>query len=259
MLNEVIEIAIGAGQKIMGVYNQKYKIEQKADLSPLTVADQLSHEWIQGSLAQLPEKMPILSEEGSDVPYGERRCWKTFWMVDPLDGTKEFIKRNGEFTVNIALISENRPVLGVIYAPALDMVYCAEKGKGAYKIHHASSPLKKKMVKIATSSPEVKKVILSRSHLNDATSAYVASLQQKGLKLQYESIGSSLKFCQVAEGTAHYYPRYAPTMEWDTAAGQIIVEEANGQVLVKHTGMPLQYNKENLTNPAFLCTIPTTE
>ncbi|TMU87697.1 3'(2'),5'-bisphosphate nucleotidase CysQ [Bacillus sp. BHET2] len=255
MLRDVIEIAIQAGQKIMEVYDEIYTVHQKADQSPLTLADQLSHEYIQTKLNLLQLKLPLLSEEGAHIPFKVRKNWSTFWLIDPLDGTKEFIKKNGDFTVNIALIQGNRPVLGVIYAPAHDILYSAEKNKGAFKLLHASSNTKRKKIKITSSSSKIKKVVISRSHLSEATKNYLENLHQQEGKLEYSSIGSSLKFCLVAEGAAHYYPRLAPTMEWDTAAGQIIVEEAHGQVVVYDTGKPLEYNKENLTNPSFLCTI----
>ncbi len=255
MLKDVIEIAIHAGQKIMEVYDEIYTVHQKADQSPLTLADQMSHEYIQTELNLLPLKVPLLSEEGAHIPFDVRKNWSTFWLIDPLDGTKEFIKKNGDFTVNIALIQGNRPVLGVIYAPARDTLYFAEKNKGASKLLHASSYTKRKKIKITSSSSKIKKVVVSRSHLSEATQDYLEHLQQQEGKLEYSSIGSSLKFCLVAEGAAHYYPRLAPTMEWDTAAGQIIVEEANGQVIEYESGNPLVYNKKVLTNPSFICSI----
>ncbi|MGG4169875.1 3'(2'),5'-bisphosphate nucleotidase CysQ [Rossellomorea vietnamensis] len=255
MLNEVIEIAIGAGKKVLEVYDDAYTIHEKEDRSPLTIADQLSHEHIKTELSKLFPTFPILSEEGASIPFKERKNWSSFWLVDPLDGTKEFIKKNGEFTVNIALIQGNRPVLGIIYAPVTDTLYYAEKNKGAYKLMTASSLEKRKQVKINTASSGVKKIVISRSHLSDATQEYIEDLQRQEGKLEFTSIGSSLKFCLIAEGEAHYYPRMAPTMEWDTAAGQIIVEEAGGLVINYDTGTPLFYNKKDLKNPSFLCGI----
>lgn len=253
MLKEVIEIAIGAGKKILEVYEDAYTIHEKEDRSPLTIADQLSHSHIQTELSNHFPTIPILSEEGASIPFKERKNWSSFWLVDPLDGTKEFIKKNGEFTVNIALIQGNRPVLGIIYAPVTDTLYYAEKNKGAYKLMTASSLEKRKQVKINTSSSGVKKIVISRSHLSDATQEYIEDLQRQEGKLEFTSIGSSLKFCLIADGSAHYYPRLAPTMEWDTAAGQVIVEEANGQVIEYENGDPLVYNKKVLTNPSFIC------
>ncbi|QHE61378.1 3'(2'),5'-bisphosphate nucleotidase CysQ [Rossellomorea vietnamensis] len=255
MLKEVIEIAIRAGKKILEVYEDAYTIHEKEDRSPLTIADQLSHSHIQTELSNLFPTIPILSEEGASIPFKERKNWSSFWLVDPLDGTKEFIKKNGEFTVNIALIQGNRPVLGIIYAPVTDTLYYAEKNKGAYKLMTASSLEKRKQIKINTASSGVKKIVISRSHLSDATQDYIEDLQRQVGKLDFTSIGSSLKFCLIADGSAHYYPRLAPTMEWDTAAGQIIVEEANGQVSEFETGAHLVYNKKVLTNPSFICSL----
>lgn len=255
MVKDIIEIAIHAGKRILEVYNDTYDIHQKADLSPLTLADRLSHEYIITELCKLSIDIPILSEEGDIIPYKERKNWSSFWLIDPLDGTKEFIKKNDEFTVNIALIQGNRPVLGVIYAPALDILYYAEKNKGAFKILHGGTSGDRKSTLINSSSSLRKKVLISKSHLSKATQDYVDLLQRQEGNLEFTSIGSSLKFCMIAEGIAQYYPRLAPTMEWDTAAGQIIVEEANGQVVEYETGEPLVYNKEILTNPSFLCSI----
>jgi 3'(2'), 5'-bisphosphate nucleotidase len=255
MLKDVIEIAIGAGKKILEVYDATYTIHEKADQSPLTIADQLSHEHIKTELSKLSPGIPILSEEGASIPYNERKNWSSFWLVDPLDGTKEFIKKNGEFTVNIALIQGKRPVLGVVYAPVTDTLYYAEKNKGAYKLLQASALVERKPLKITTSSSGVKIVVISRSHLSEATQEYIDDLQRQEGKFEFTSIGSSLKFCLIADGNAHYYPRLAPTMEWDTAAGQVIVEEANGKMIEYETGSPLVYNKKVLTNPSFLCSI----
>ncbi|UXH45322.1 3'(2'),5'-bisphosphate nucleotidase CysQ [Rossellomorea vietnamensis] len=255
MLNEIIEIAIGAGKKILEVYEDAYTIHEKEDRSPLTVADQLSHSHIQTELSNLFPTIPILSEEGASTPFNERKNWSSFWLVDPLDGTKEFIKKNGEFTVNIALIQENRPILGIVYAPVTDTLYYAEENQGAYKLISVSSSENRKQVKITTVSSGVKKVVISRSHLSEDTREYIDDLQRQEGKLEFTSIGSSLKFCLIAEGSAHYYPRLAPTMEWDTAAGQMIVEEAYGQVIEYETGTPLVYNKKVLTNPSFICSL----
>jgi 3'(2'), 5'-bisphosphate nucleotidase len=255
MINKIIEIAQNAGQCIMGIYKKDFQVDFKEDASPLTIADQLSHMCIQEELSNLPAHFPVLSEEGAAIPYNERSAWETFWVVDPLDGTKEFIKKNDEFTVNIALIHKGSPVLGVIYAPALDILYYAEEKKGAYKQlnanrFHGQQP---KRLYVDTQADR-KKVVISRSHLTEETKEYVRELEVNEGRLDYTSIGSSLKFCLIAEGAAHCYPRLAPTMEWDTAAGQIIVEEAGGKVVNFSTLNPLTYNKEILINPSFLCT-----
>lgn len=272
-----------AGDAVLEVYDSNFSIEQKEDKSPLTLADKRSHEIIAKYLLNSTQSIkcdniPLLSEEGKDVPYGERKNWKYFWLVDPLDGTKEFIKRNGEFTINIALIHDGMPVLGVIYAPALKVFYFAARGVGAYKLlnydvlssvkpnstgNKSIEFLKKisqKLPLIENISPSVKKnvpltVVASRSHLSKETEEYLSALKQKHGEIELVSIGSSLKFCLVAEGTADMYPRFGPTMEWDTAAGQAIAEGAGGQVTEFKTGGHLRYNKENLVNPWFITSL----
>ncbi|MCF6157500.1 MAG: 3'(2'),5'-bisphosphate nucleotidase CysQ [wastewater metagenome] len=269
-----------AGDAILKVYNSDFSVEQKEDDSPLTLADKQSHEIITEHLSQMKHHHGhhyfLLSEEGKDIPYTERKDWEYFWLIDPLDGTKEFIKRNGEFTVNIALIHHGQPVLGVIYAPVPDVFYFAAKGAGAYKLpdcdkrlngywlegenNNTLEGLKKISRKLpltdgqstAPDSSSSVTIVASRSHLSKETEDYISGLKQRYRNIGLISTGSSLKFCLVAEGMANIYPRFAPTMEWDTAAGQAIVEEVGGKVIEFETGKPLQYNKEKLVNPWFI-------
>jgi len=249
---QLINIAKEAGGLVLEVYSSDFDVELKADSSPLTLADKKSHNSIVQELKRLFPDIPVLSEEGKDIPYEERNGWETFWLVDPLDGTKEFLKRNGEFTVNIALIHKNSPIAGVIYVPVTDTSYFAEKKKGAYKLQGDVS-LKSDAKKLpAEDLPKVFTVVASRSHMTPETENYCEKLKQKHGAIDLVSSGSSLKFCLVAEKKAHVYPRFAPTMEWDTAAGQIIAEEAGCFVINTETQGPLQYNKENLLNPWFI-------
>ena len=246
MVQDIITISQTAGKAILEVYDSDFSVEQKDDKSPLTLADKRSHEIIAGFLhARYP--YPVLSEEGKNIPFEERKDWECFWLVDPLDGTKEFIKRNGEFTVNIALIKRDRPVLGVIYQPVADLLYYAVQGEGSFKIEGGRGeklPLSRKKDNLTVAG--------SRSHGSKAFDDYVEVLRTKYGTCAFISAGSSLKFCLVAEGRADIYPRLAPTMEWDTAAGQMIVEEAGGLVLESKSRTPLRYNKESLLNPHFV-------
>jgi len=236
------QAALDAGKAIMEIYRSgDFSIDKKADNSPLTIADRKGHEVISEALKGTG--FPILSEEGKAIPYAERKDWDYFWMVDPLDGTKEFIKQNGEFTVNIALIHDQRAICGVVYAPALEWMYWAVDGK-AWKQVKNDEP-----VQIHVNGGDtVNKIVASKSHLSPETQDFID--QYPGAELV--SMGSSLKFLLVADGTADRYPRYAPTMEWDTAAAQAVVEAAGGQVLEYGTNNPLKYNRENLLNPWFL-------
>lgn len=216
----------------------------KADSSPLTLADLASDQVIDAGLTDLSPGWPILSEESAQTGYAERQRWKTFWLVDPLDGTREFIKRNGEFTVNIALIEDGQPVLGVVYAPVLDICYYAARGAGAF-IRRGNHP--QQAIQVAQQlAGESLKVVASRSHSDERTAALLARLGDH----QCISMGSSLKLCLVAEGAAHFYPRLGPTMEWDTAAAHAVVVAAGGTVCDR-SGNPLQYNKADLHNPEF--------
>ncbi|MEN9222888.1 MAG: 3'(2'),5'-bisphosphate nucleotidase CysQ, partial [Thermostichus sp. BF3_bins_97] len=244
LLSRVARLSEAAGQAILQIYRQEQvHVSAKADHSPLTEADLASHHLIVGGLQALTPGIPVLSEESGQIPYPERQDWQRFWLVDPLDGTKEFIQRNGQFTVNIALIEAGIPILGVVHAPVLNLTYTAAQKLGAYRgdepIHTRPYP------------QERLQVVASRSHANPETEQFLERLQQRFGPLEVSSVGSSLKFCRVAEGSAHLYPRFGPTMEWDTAAAQCVVEQAGGTVTNLH-GDPLRYNKPDLHNPPFM-------
>lgn len=257
LLRIAIEVSLKAGETIMEVYDSEFSVEEKQDKSPLTLADKKSHEIISAFLNKM--NLPVLSEEGKDIPYEVRKNWELFWLVDPLDGTKEFIKRNGEFTVNIALIEKNRPIMGVIYAPVLKSLYYALKGTGAYKISNVSTNGKFDFEELKTHSEKLpldKKrdkytIVASRSHLSKETENYINELKGQHGDIELISAGSSLKFCLVAEGKADEYPRFGPTMEWDTAAGQSIVEGIGRRVISINEDIKLNYNKVHLKNSFF--------
>ena len=248
LAEEVGTIAQDAGAAILDIYNNAtdFGVEQKADDSPLTLADQASNQVIVDGLEALSFQAPIISEENKQVAYEERKDYNYFWLVDPLDGTKEFIKRNGEFTVNIALVQGNEVVFGVVYVPVSGQLYWAAQGQGAYRKEGTEN------IRLQAASFSLQdaglKVVASRSHLNPETQSFVDQLNAPELV----SKGSSLKLLLVAAGEAHLYPRLAPTMEWDTAAAQIVVEEAGGQVIQAASGQKVIYNKENLLNPHFI-------
>ena len=245
-IQDVVAIAKEAGGAIMQIYSQDFEVEYKQDNSPLTIADKKANDIIENNLNQLLVNLPILSEEGKEIPYEDRKHWEYFWLIDPLDGTKKFIKKNGEFTVNIALIHKNTPVLGVVYAPALDICYWAKQGEGAFK-DGQRLPLK------TESQRETYKIVASRSHMSDETQAFIDDIdtdKEKELIL----IGSSLKICLVAEGEADIYPRLGPTMEWDTGAAHAIVNET-GKNVQKYNNVEYMshlYNKEKLLNQWFV-------
>jgi 3'(2'), 5'-bisphosphate nucleotidase len=246
MLKYIADAERRAGEAILGVYGSAVHVELKADSSPVTEADRLSHGVLVDHLART-SSFPVLSEEGKDIPYDVRRHWETFWILDPLDGTKEFISRNGEFTVNAALIHRGLPVMGAIYAPVKDLLYTAIKGGGAYRTMHGET------VRLPVDQRRKGCVVAgSRSHASREFDEYVQALRARHDDLVFLSAGSSLKFCLVAEGAADLYPRLGTTMEWDTAAGQLIVEEAGGRVVDAASGWPLQYNKADLRNPHFI-------
>jgi 3'(2'), 5'-bisphosphate nucleotidase len=267
-----IQAAIAAGDAINEVYHSEdFGVEYKSDKSPLTLADQKSHEIIMNGLKEFD--IPILSEEGKDTPYAQRKEWERFWVVDPLDGTKEFIKRNGEFTVNIALVEHSRPVLGTIFVPDRNTLYFAGRDLGAYKLQ--DGPFEELLGVRADSKEDVRDclsqiigqstklpvrdpqrstltIVGSRSHKTAEVEAYVEEKRKAFGDVEFISAGSSLKICLVAEGRADVYPRFGPTMEWDTAAGQAIAEYAGASVYRHDTLKPLVYNKEDLHNPWFI-------
>lgn len=245
LLPEVAALAKRAGDAIMDVYRSgDIGQTSKADASPLTLADLASHRVIVEGLPRLTPNIPVLSEEAADIPYAERSGWRRFWLVDPLDGTKEFIKRNGEFTVNIALVENGVPVLGVVYAPVLDICYYAAQDSGAFVQRGGADAQEIRVKRIAVG--ESIEVVASRSHSDARTAALLERLGEH----RCVSMGSSLKLCLVAEGVAHFYPRLGPTMEWDTAAAHAIVLAAGGTVC-DSGGVELRYNKLDLHNPEF--------
>ena len=245
LVEAVIGIAAAAGDRIMEVYETDFAVQRKDDKSPLTEADLAAHDTIIAGLERLEPRLPVISEESAHTPYSERSCWGEYWLVDPLDGTREFVKRNGEFTVNIALISEQRPVLGVIFVPVTGVCYSAGKGLGARKREPGKASRRIHVRGLPTGRITVAG---SRSHSNAQSEAFIRNLGD----IDLISIGSSLKSCLIAEGAADIYPRFGPTSEWDTAAAQCIVEEAGGH-LTDASLQPLRYNaKASLTNPPFL-------
>ena len=255
---DITNAALAAGQKILEVYHTEFLVETKEDASPLTLADRKSHEIIVDQLTQRYPSFPILSEEGHHLPYEERKKWNTLWIVDPLDGTKEFVNRNGEFTVNIALVHNEKPVIGVIYVPVKDEMYFSYQ-LGAFKVNQYSTlqftteqELLAHSIKISVGHQDPFTVVASRSHLSPETEEFISNLKKEHGDVEMISAGSSLKLCLIAEGKADVYPRFAPTMEWDTAAGQAIVEAAGGEVINPETNQPLLYNKEKLVNSWFI-------
>ncbi|MBZ0155145.1 MAG: 3'(2'),5'-bisphosphate nucleotidase CysQ [Alphaproteobacteria bacterium] len=287
-LLQSLRAALRAGEAILSVYRDDFGVSYKDDRSPLTAADRKSHEIIAAALSSgTLSPLPLLSEEGINIPYARRKRWKRFWLVDPLDGTKEFIKRNGEFTVNIALVEGNRPVAGVVYAPVPDAAYFAGRGMGAYSISGVrlsalfrlsppgfeasgndapqgaergeelmdsilSAANRLTASGVCVQDTGAVTVIGSRSHTGKEFSDFVGRLKTRYDSVEIVPAGSSLKFCLVAEGKADLYPRFGPTMEWDTAAGDIIVEEAGGRVIDAETHSELRYNKQDLLNPSFI-------
>lgn len=237
-------IAQEAGEAVMHVYEKEFSIAFKDDQSPLTEADTLSNTIICKALQKYFPTLPIMSEENAQIAYENRKVWEYYWCIDPIDGTKEFIKKNGEFTVNIALIYQNIPVLGVVYAPALNEMYWAKKDEGAYK-NGERLPLR-----INHTSAKKMYVVASKSHLSQETQAFIDALPSE--VIEQVSKGSSLKLCMVAEGVADIYPRLAPTMEWDTAAADAIVRESGKMTCIYQSISPLEYNKAELINPWFV-------
>jgi 3'(2'), 5'-bisphosphate nucleotidase len=257
--HQAIQAAVNAGSAILEVYIEAdFGVESKADESPLTLADRRAHEVITESLKET--EIPVLSEEGKEIPYMNRSWWTSFWLVDPLDGTKEFIKRNGEFTVNIALVVEGKVEFGVVYAPVLNTLYVGLPGRGAYMCREGKNfnqPLDY-LIQFATPLPSGKpddryfRVVASRSHYNQETKDYVNALDTGGKEISLVNSGSSLKLCMVAAGEADIYPRLGPTMEWDTAAAHAVVKASGKNVYRVDNNQELEYNKENLLNPYFV-------
>lgn len=256
LLSIAIKAALEAGTEILKIYETNFQVETKDDDSPLTQADKNANDVINTYLRTT--KIPIISEENRQLDFEERKDWTRCWIVDPLDGTKEFVKRNGEFTVNIALVEDGNPVLGVIYVPvSKELYFTSEDGKASKKITIPSEAISveevlENAVKIKpnTSISEVK-IVGSRSHLNEETKNFISTLE-KDRKVEIVTKGSSLKFCLLAEGLAHIYPRYAPTMEWDTAAGHAICKVVGVSVTDQTTGKEMKYNKPNLLNNYFV-------
>jgi 3'(2'), 5'-bisphosphate nucleotidase len=246
LLPQIVELAHLAGAAIMRIYHSdNFGETSKADNSPLTLADLAAHNCIVAGLNKLQPAYPVLSEEDAHIPYVERKQWTCFWLVDPLDGTKEFVKRNGEFTVNIALIENGVPILGVVYAPVLNVCYFAARGTGAFIQRDTNKAV---AIQVISHTPgHVVKVVASRSHSDERTEHLLKELG----KYECISMGSSLKLCLVAEAAAHFYPRLGPTMEWDTAAAHAVVNEAGGKVC-DASGQSLKYNKADLHNPEFM-------
>ena len=273
-----LQAAKKAGEAILAVYEGDINVTYKEDRSPLTLADERSHRVIGNHLStEALKQIPVLSEEGRHIPYEERKGWEYLWVVDPLDGTKEFIKRRGEFTVNIALMHKNSPVVGVVFVPVRGFLYFAAEGIGAYKLESADmleaffgkngtsreggEPLESiidsakrlPLDQFDNKSRDKLTVVGSRSHATKGLADFIETVKHKYGEAEFIPAGSALKFGLVAEGGAHIYPRFGPTMEWDTAAGQCVVEQSGGVVLRVNDKMPLGYNKKDLRNPDFVC------
>ena len=245
LIQEVIQIARQAGNAIMEVYHTDFDIQLKDDLSPVTQADKKANAIIESRLKSLEPTIPILSEEGRDISYEERKEWNTFWLVDPLDGTKDFIKKNGEFTVNIALIDAEAPVFGVVYAPAIDLLFWGSLEHDAWK-QEANNPAH--AMKVSSQIENTIQIATSRSHPSDKMNTFLEQFKKYNL----QRMGSSLKICLVSDGSVHLYPRLGPTMEWDTAAAHAVLTASGGEIIQFGTNSPLRYNKKELLNPKFI-------
>lgn len=243
LLNNLLTIADTASQKVMAIYQTDFEVNTKEDNSPITAADLASHHVIVDGLKALTPDIPILSEESANAPWEQRKSWTRFWLVDPIDGTKDFTNRTGEFTVNIALIENGEPVMGVVTAPALNEAYWGIKGQGAWKREADGSTRQLQVVE----PPEAKRAVASKNHMNQETRDFIDQLGNHELV----QAGSSLKFCRIAEGKADIYPRLGPTCEWDTGAAHAVLAAAGGKVN-KLDGTPLVYGKEDLLNPYFV-------
>ena len=251
VFDAVINVARSAGDKILEIYQTDIEVEHKGDGSPLTKADKAAHNEIMACLQRITPDIPVLSEESVDIDFDERKAWTTFWLVDPLDGTKEFINKNGEFTVNIALMQNNQPIWGVVHVPVTDITYAGgvKQKTQKYQSGVLSSELSVTQKGINCGQLDV---VASRSHADGKLASLYELLESKGYKTDTLSVGSSLKFCMIAEGSADVYPRVGLTSEWDTAAAQAVLEGAGGKVLRFSDGQNLDYNKQDILNPFFL-------
>ncbi len=244
LIDSVVELAEQAGKAILEVYRRDFDVEHKDDSSPLTEADMAAHRCIVAGLEKFSPRWPVLSEESASIPWSQRQQWPCYWLVDPLDGTREFVKRNGEFTVNIALIENHQPVLGVVHAPVLDTSWYALRAGNAFVRDESGSA----SITVCSPAPAPLRVAASRSHLDPRTAAVLHRIGES----EPIALGSSMKFCRLAEGRLDFYPRFGPTSEWDTAAAQCVLEAAGGAV-IGLDGQPLRYNtKDSLLNPDFL-------
>ena len=258
LLQNAIVATIDGGKEILDVYENEFDVEYKEDNSPLTVADKRAHNAIMKTLEKTG--VPVLSEEGRAISFEERGKWPILWVVDPLDGTKEFIKRNGEFTVNIALVENGAPIMGVIYVPVEDTLYFGAEGVGSRRLKGAAAKIANNTLEDTLNTSDVLPqkqdrvftMVGSRSHMSDETAQYFEGIKKEHPDAEIMSRGSSLKICMVAEGSADVYPRFAPTMEWDTAAGHGIAKYAGFEVVRPDDNLPLEYNKEDLLNPWFI-------
>lgn len=259
LIGKALQIAFRAGKAIMDIYTLPFEVELKSDNSPLTIADKTAHSIITEGLSDTG--IPVLSEEGVQISYEIRKTWTRFWLVDPLDGTKEFIKKNGDFTVNIALIINQKPVFGVVYAPVPDLMYWGSES-GSFRLNvrqynesdfeknYSIEPLAERLPCISKTKGYL--VLGSSSHMNIETESFIADLKRSHPELSFISRGSSLKFCTLAEGGADIYPRFGPTMEWDTGAGHAVARFAGCSVNQVENGLPVEYNKPSLLNPYFI-------
>jgi 3'(2'), 5'-bisphosphate nucleotidase len=253
-IEAIIDIAIQAGIATMEIYQRDFDVEYKADQSPLTQADLKANQIICEALSKLYPTIPILSEENKTIEYSKRKDWDYFWCIDPIDGTKEFVKKNDEFTINIALIAKDSPVAGVVYAPALGELYYAKKGEGAFKgeVNSQWSIVNRETLPYVEKDETIVNVVASKSHLSQETKDFIDTLSTSDQRLSTISKGSSLKLCMIATGEADIYPRLGSTMEWDTAAADAIVRESGKMTYQFDNDTPVVYNKENLLNPWFI-------
>jgi len=249
-IEDLLNLLRQAGKAILEIYQHDFKVELKSDFTPVTLADRNSNDILVQGLYTSFSDIPIITEENDQVPYEQRKDWPYFWLVDPLDGTKEFIKRNGEFAINLALIEGIKPVLGIIYIPVMDISYYGIKGQGCFKVTGNQDPA---VLKPGTQNTKDKVIVVgSRSHLSPEVYSFVKKLRQEFMEVELIQMGSAIKFGMIADGKADFYLRTGRTMEWDTAAGQAIVTECGKQVYDYTTGRPLEYNKQSLVNPWFI-------